>query len=97
MAGASRLRGPQVDSVLNYVKASGREAVIVCGDFNESPISYSCHRLSSELTSAFRQSGNGLGLSYNQKGFYFRIDHVFVSDYWQTYETHVARSVPPIL
>lgn len=94
MAGASRLRGPQVDSVLNYIKASGREAVIVCGDFNESPISYSCHRLSSELTSAFRQSGNGLGLSYNQKGFYFRIDHVFVSDYWQTYETHVDKSAP---
>ena len=36
----------------------------------------------------------GLGLSYNQKGFYFRIDHVFVSDYWQTYETHVDKSAP---
>ena len=92
MAGASRLRGPQVDSVLNYVEKSGRRAVIVCGDLNDSPISYSCHRLSSRLKSAFRQSGNGLGLSYNQKGFYFRIDHIFVSDYWQTYETHVDKT-----
>ena len=94
MAGASRLRGPQVDSVLNYVEKSGRRAVIVCGDLNDSPISYSCHRLSSRLKSAFRQSGNGLGLSYNQKGFYFRIDHIFVSDYWQTYETHVDKTAP---
>ncbi len=92
MSGANRLRGPQVDSVLNYVEESGRKAVIVCGDLNDSPISYSCHRLSSRLESAFRQSGNGLGLSYNQKGFYFRIDHIFVSDYWQTYETHVDKT-----
>ena len=92
MADASRMRGPQIDSVLNYVRHSGREGVVVCGDFNDSPISYSCRRCSSALTSAFRQSGNGLGLSYNQKGFYFRIDHIFVSDYWQTYETHVDKT-----
>ncbi len=93
MSGASRLRGPQVDSVLNYIRQSGRQAVIVCGDFNDVPISYSCRRFSSVLSSAFRQSGNGLGLSYNQKGFYFRIDHIFVSDYWQTYGTHVDKTV----
>ena len=92
MADASRVRGPQIDSVLNYIRHSGREGVVVCGDFNDSPISYSCRRCSSALTSAFRQSGNGLGLSYNQKGFYFRIDHIFVSDYWQTYETHVDKT-----
>ena len=71
-----------------------KKPVVVCGDLNDSPISYSCHRLSSRLKSAFRQSGNGLGLSYNQKGFYFRIDHIFVSDYWQTYETHVDKTAP---
>ena len=92
MAKASRLRGPQVDSVLQYIEKAGKEAVIVCGDFNDSPISYACRRLSSHLTSAFRQSGNGLGLSYNQKAFYFRIDHIFVSDYWRTYETHVDKT-----
>ena len=92
MAGASRVRGPQADSVLNYIHKAGHKAVVVCGDFNDSPVSYSCRRMSSELSSAFRQSGNGLGLSYNQKGFYFRIDHIFVSDYWRTYETHVDKS-----
>ncbi len=91
MAGASRLRGPQADSVLNFIEKTGRKAVIACGDLNESPISYSCHRLSSRLESAFRQSGNGLGFSFNQKGFYFRIDHIFVSDFWQTYDTHVDK------
>ncbi len=92
MAVASSLRGPQADSVLHYIHASGHEAVVVCGDFNEPPVSYSCYRMGTELASAFRQSGNGLGLSYNQKGFYFRIDHIFVSDYWRTYDTHVDKS-----
>lgn len=92
MAKATRQRGPQVDSVLSYIDQVGIRSVIVCGDFNESPISYACRRMSSRLTSAYRQSGNGIGLSYNQKGFYFRIDHIFVSDDWQTYETHVDKS-----
>lgn len=94
MTKASRQRGPQVDSVLHYIEKSGLQSVVVCGDFNEPPVSYACRRMSSRLTSAFRQSGNGLGLSYNQKGFYFRIDHIFVSDYWLTYETHVDKSAP---
>ncbi len=92
MAGASRLRGPQVDSVLHYVENSGCKSVIVCGDFNDPPNSYSCHRMSSCMQSAFRQSGCGLGLSYNQRGFYFRIDHIFVSDDWGTFETHVDKT-----
>ncbi len=93
MAKASGLRGPQVDSVINYIKKENVPSVIVCGDFNESPISYSCRRLSSMMmSSAYRQSGNGLGLSYNQSGFYFRIDHIFVSDDWQTYDTYVDKS-----
>lgn len=94
MTKANRRRGPQVDSVLRYIDKAGLQAVVVCGDFNEPPISYACRRMSSRLTSAFRQSGNGLGLSYNQKGFYFRIDHIFVSGYWKTYETHVDKSAP---
>lgn len=93
MAEATKLRGPQVDSVSRYIKLSGRNSVIVCGDLNSSPISYSCHRLSEKLKSAYTQSGFGPGFSYNQNGFYFRIDHIFISDYWQSYQTTVDKSI----
>lgn len=93
MAKASRARGPQVDSVVKYVCQSNCKAVVVCGDFNDAPVSYTCQRFSTILHDAYRQSGNGLGLSYVEKGFYFRLDHVFVSDYWQTYETRVDKNV----
>lgn len=93
MANVSRLRGPQVDSVLYYIKHSNLDAVITCGDFNDSPVSYPCHKLSECLKDAYRESGNGLGFSYVDKGFYFRIDHIFVSDYWQTYGTHIDKTI----
>lgn len=92
MAKASSIRGPQVDSVFSYINKVGHDAVIVCGDFNDSPISYSCRRLSSRLTDVFRQSGCGLGWTYNQSGLNFRIDHIFVSDYWQSYSTYVDKT-----
>lgn len=91
---ASCIRAPQVDSVINYIRSSTRTSIIVCGDFNESPISYSCLRMSERLKSAYKQSGNGPGFTYNEKGFYFRIDHIFVSPDWHTYNTYIDKSAP---
>jgi hypothetical protein len=93
MGQASARRAPEVDSVLNYIRRSGCRSVIVCGDFNDSPVSYTYHRLASSLTSAFEQSGNGIGVSYNQKGFYVRIDHILFSDDWTSYRTQVDKSL----
>ncbi|MDE7377745.1 MAG: endonuclease/exonuclease/phosphatase family protein [Paraprevotella sp.] len=93
MAKVSAIRAPEVDSVVNYIRNSGCSSAIVCGDFNDSPVSYACHRLASSLTSAFEQSGNGLGVSYNQKGFYVRIDHILFSDDWTSYATRVDKSI----
>ncbi len=92
MARANKIRGPQVDSVLYYINKVGRDGVIVCGDFNDTPISYSCNRMASEYINVFGESGNGLGWTYNQSGFNFRIDHIFISEYWQSYGTYVDQS-----
>lgn len=89
---ASARRGLQVDSIRKFYKKEGI-SVIVCGDFNDSPISYTCRRFSKDLNSAFVQSGNGPGISYNQKGFWFRIDHIFCSEDWQTYATKIDKSI----
>lgn len=89
---AFAIRGPEVDSVMNYIQKSKCKSVIVCGDFNDSPISYTYRALTEHLTSAFEQSGNGLGLSYNQKGFYVRIDHILFSNAWKSYGTKVDNS-----
>ena len=72
-------RAPQAEAVHRYIEAHRQYPIIVCGDFNDTPISYARRTIAQGLTDCFQTTGRGLGLSYNQKGFYFRIDHVLCS------------------
>ncbi len=79
LAEANARRAVQIRAVKKYVDDHPGHPVIVCGDFNDNPISYSCHAMAEGLTDCFVATGNGIGLSYNQKAFSFRIDHLFCS------------------
>jgi len=79
LAMATAIRAKQADAVRDYIRRNSRYPVIVCGDFNDTPISYSRRTICEGLTDCFRASGRGVGLSYNQKGFFFRIDNIFCS------------------
>lgn len=93
VADASVIRSIQADSLNGVINALEGEKIIVCGDFNDSPISYTYRVMSEGLTDAFVESGNGLGISYNLDRFYFRIDHILMSDNLQPYHCTVDRSV----
>ncbi len=80
LAEANAKRAEQIRTVRQFVEKHQQYPIIVCGDFNDSPISYSHYAMSQVLTDCFKESGNGLGLSYNQKAFSFRIDHIFCSE-----------------
>ncbi len=80
LAEANAKRAGQIRTVRQFIDEHKQFPVIVCGDFNDSPISYSRYMMSQVLTDCFKESGRGIGLSYNQKAFSFRIDHVFCSD-----------------
>ncbi len=93
LAEASALRAPQADSIAAETARCGRRRVVVCGDFNDSPVSYT-HRVACEgMKDAFVQSGCGLGISYNRNRFYFRIDHILYSPDLQAYRCTVDRSI----
>ena len=90
LAEANAKRSKQIDAVCDYVNQYlGRYPVIVCGDFNDNPISYSHYKLGSLLHDCFVESGRGIGLSYNQKAFSFRIDHIFCSSDITPYQCHI--------
>ncbi len=89
LAEASSRRAPQIDAVCRYVEAHRQYPTILCGDFNDNPISYSRYKVSTILQDCFTAAGNGLGWSYNKKGFYFRIDHIFCSDDLHPYDCKV--------
>ena len=89
LAEANAKRSGQVRAVLRYVEEHSQYPVIVCGDFNDNPISYSRHLMAKSLTDCFRETGRGIGLSYNQKAFSLRIDHIFCSKQLQPYNCKV--------
>jgi endonuclease/exonuclease/phosphatase family metal-dependent hydrolase len=89
LAEANAKRSEQIRTVLRYVEEHSQYPIIVCGDFNDNPISYSRHAMAERLTDCFRETGRGVGLSYNQKAFSLRIDHVFCSQQLQPYNCKI--------
>lgn len=90
---AVSVRAAQADAVAKYVRDSKHKYVVVCGDFNDSPLSYAHRVIGEGLNDAFIDTGNGLGISFNRSGFYFRIDHIMASDNWQLLDCEVDRSI----
>lgn len=89
---AAKTRAPQVETVAEYVKNCGR-SVILCGDFNDTPISYARRTLAKELTDCYVSTGNGPGISYHVNAMYVRIDNIMCSSGWVPYGCKVDNSI----
>ena len=89
LAEANAKRAVQIERVRSYAKEHYQYPIIVCGDFNDNPISYSRHRMGSLLSDCYVNTGWGIGLSYNQKAFSFRIDHLFCSERINAYNCEI--------
>ena len=79
MAEATTIRSKQADIVAELVKKAKEKYIVVCGDFNDTPVSYTHRVLHDQLEDAFVESGNGMGISYNRNRLYVRIDHILTS------------------
>ncbi|MBN4065856.1 endonuclease/exonuclease/phosphatase family protein [Candidatus Amoebophilus asiaticus] len=74
-------RAMQAEIVAEHIKQSPHPT-IVCGDFNDTPISYAYHTISKDLNDAFITDGEGLGTTYTGKFPAFRIDYMlYTSDF----------------
>lgn len=51
--------------------------VVICGDFNDLPASYTYTRFTKNLEDAFVEKGKGLGRTYNRLSPTLRIDYIF--------------------
>lgn len=93
LAEASAIRAPQADKIAQEINSSKYSHIIVCGDFNDTPISYAHRIIAKDLHDTFTESGRGLGISYNQNRFYFRIDNILASKNFKSYNCTVDRSI----
>ncbi|MDE5637950.1 MAG: endonuclease/exonuclease/phosphatase family protein [Alistipes sp.] len=72
-------RSIDVDSIA-AARRSSPAATVVCGDFNDTPMSYAYRALAEGMKDAFRECGSGY--SYTFRGFYnsLRIDFVLLDE-----------------
>lgn len=90
---SNKKRAPQADAVAKYVRDNAGKSIILCGDFNDNPVSYTRHILAKELTDCYVSTANGPGISYHHNAIFVRIDNVMCSSQWQPHNFKVDRSI----
>lgn len=78
-------RASQADTVAASIRSSSYP-LIFCGDFNDTPSSYSYKTISENLCDAFCESGSGFGSTYVGPFPAFRIDFIFHSPQLKSYD-----------
>lgn len=70
--------------VNEYQSHNQPDYIVICGDLNDTPMSYAYSNLRNNLEDAFAEKGHGRGISFNERFFPFRIDHLFHNTGLQT-------------
>ena len=80
-------RTRQINDVMSYVEKSPYP-VLLCGDFNDTPVSYTYQQVSSVLKDSFHERGFGVGHTYVGKFPSFRIDYIFHDNHFSVGDVH---------
>ncbi|MDP4207357.1 MAG: endonuclease/exonuclease/phosphatase family protein [Bacteroidota bacterium] len=84
---AFRRRALQADSIAAHIRRSPHP-VIVCGDFNDSPVSYTYQTIRQNLHDAFIEAGSGIGHTYLGKFPAYRIDYILYDKSFEAEKYH---------
>ncbi|HNP68488.1 MAG TPA: endonuclease/exonuclease/phosphatase family protein [Aequorivita sp.] len=76
---AFEMQQNQIEAILEH-KSKTKHPVILSGDFNNTPFSYSYRKLKDGMQDAFRERGNGLGTTFKFEKYPMRIDYIFASE-----------------
>ncbi len=72
-------RSKQVSTIAKHIENSPYP-VIVCGDFNDTPVSYAYTQMRNQLKDGFVEAGNGIGITYAGSALLpIRIDYILHS------------------
>ncbi len=84
-------RATQAQQVSDYINQQEYDKLIVCGDFNDMPISYTYKKMKGNLSDAYASTGFGPGITYHEHLFLFRIDYILHSKNLKAHKTTVDR------
>src|SRR5699024_960749 len=83
-------RATQVDELTKHIQGSPYP-VLLTGDFNDVPYSYTYFSIRNLLKNAFESAGNGFGFTFNRVLFFLRIDNIFYSDAFEALRFNTLR------
>lgn len=78
-------RAEQANAIAKHI-AECPYPVLICGDFNDTPVSYTYRVLSDGMKDAFRESGSGFGKTFENPLPIPRIDYIFHSEMLSSWE-----------
>jgi endonuclease/exonuclease/phosphatase family metal-dependent hydrolase len=81
---AFKIRAAQVREIRQVIDET-TYPLIICGDFNDTPVSYTYQLLRNGFNDAFVESGKGFVRTYIGKLPSYRIDNIFYSDAFESY------------
>lgn len=93
LAHSGVLRASQARAVAEFIKEHEGEHILVCGDFNDHPLSYTQRTIRHGLTDCYRATSAMPGFTYSRSGMRVRIDNIMCSDGLQPYECKVDKSI----
>lgn len=71
-------RAEQAEMVADFLESTPYD-IIVCGDFNDVPLSYTYNTIRGDLQDAFVEGGDGYAYTYNTAYRLLRIDNIFLT------------------
>ena len=74
----NRKRGVQAERVAEFLKSTPH-TTIVCGDFNDVPLSYTYNSIAKQFDDTFSKMADGFAYTYDTKYRLLRIDNILVS------------------
>jgi len=83
-------RAEQVDRVVNSISECSMKT-IVCGDFNDTPMSYTYHQLQKKHKDCFVEAGNGFGATYSRLWPALRLDYILIPEEYHTIYHQIER------
>jgi Metal-dependent hydrolase len=90
MLGTFIKRSDQVNLILDNIKRSNHPAII-CGDFNDTPMSYTYHMLSIGRKDTFKESGKGFGSTFYHLWPLLRIDYILYPKEYESINHKINR------
>ena len=85
---SAQLRAKQAELIAAHIRQSPYP-VVVCGDFNDIPVSYTYSVLSNNLKDAFKESGWGFAKTYAGNIPALKIDYIFTDKSIKSHNTEI--------